>query len=68
MFCNTEDIPIKQILKNLSKGKKIYIDLFEPIKVIEKEIQSNKEKYSDEDFNLFIFELVLLLESNLCDI
>ncbi|MBQ7323359.1 MAG: hypothetical protein IJW96_02195 [Clostridia bacterium] len=66
--CDLEDLPIQQILKKLSKGKKIYVGLFEPIKAIEQEIKSNKEKYPDEDFNHFIFDIVLLIENNVCDI
>ena len=66
--CDTEDVVIPQILKLLVKGKKIHIDLYKPIKTIEQEIINNKEKYTDEEFNDFIFELVKLLENNLCDI
>ena len=66
--CDTEDVVIPQILKLLVKGKKIHIDLYKPIKTIEQEIINNKEKHTDEEFNDFIFELVKLLENNLCDI
>jgi hypothetical protein len=66
--CDTEDVVITQILKLLVKGKKIHIDLYKPIKTIEQAIINNKEKYTDEEFNDFIFELVKLLENNLCDI
>ena len=66
--CDIEDSVTPQILKLLIKGKKVHIDLYKPIKIIEQEIINNKEKYIDEEFNDFIFELVTLLESNLCDI
>ena len=66
--CDAEDVDISQMLKLLVKGKKIYIDLYKPTKTIEQEIINNKEKYTDEEFNDFIFELVPLLENNLCDI
>ena len=62
------DADISQMLKLLVKGKKIYIGLYKPTKSIEQEIINNKEKYTDEEFNDFIFELVPLLENNLCDI
>ena len=66
--CDIEDAVTLQILKLLIKGKKVHIDLYKPIKIIEQEIINNKEKYIDEEFNDFIFELVTLLENNLCDI
>ena len=62
------DADISQMLKLLVKGKKIYIDLYKLTKTIEQEIINNKEKYTDEEFNDFIFELVPLLENNLCDL
>ena len=68
LHCDTEDVVIPQMLKLLAKGKKVYIDLYKPIKAIAQEIIDNKEKYADEEFNDFIFELVALLENNLCDI
>ena len=66
--CDTENVDISQMLKLLVKGKKIYIGLYKPTKSIEQEIINNIEKYTDEEFNDFIFELVPLLENNLCDI
>ena len=63
-----EDVAISQALKLLAKGKKIYIGLYQDIKSIEQEIIANKDKYTDEEFNNFIFELVPLLENNCCDI
>lgn len=65
---NVEDVSFSQILKLLAKGKKIYIGLYQDIKSIEQEIMANKDKYTDEEFNNFVFELVSLLESNLCDV
>ena len=65
---DTEDVVIPQMLKLLAKGKKVHIDLYKPIKAIAHEIIDNKEKYADEEFNDFIFELVALLENNLCGI
>ena len=65
---DSEDVAFSQALKLLAKGKKIYIDLYQDIKSIEQEIITNKDKYTDEEFNNFIFELVPLLENNCCDI
>lgn len=65
---DTEDVEISQALKLLAKGKKIYIGLYQDIKSIEQEIIANRDKYTDEEFNNFIFELVPLLENNCCDI
>ena len=66
--CDTADLPIPITLKLLARGKRIHVELYEPIKEIEQEIKSNKQKYTDEDFNCFIYALVLLLERNVCDI
>ncbi len=65
---DNEDVAISQAVKLLAKGKKIYIGLYQDIKSIEQEIITNKDKYTDEEFNNFIFELVPLLENNCCDI
>ena len=69
--CDTDDVIdliASRVLKRLAKGEKIYIGLCEPIKMIKQEIKSHKDKYKDEEFNDFIFELVSLLENNVCDI
>lgn len=61
---------IEASLKLLIKGKKIYIDSYEPIKAIEQELLYNNmdNKYNDIEFNEYIFEFVKLLERNLCDL
>ena len=65
-----DDLMLKQSLKLLIKGKKVYIGIYDPIKIIEQEIMNNniENKYNDIEFNNYIFELVKLLERNLCDI
>ena len=54
----------------LIKGKKVYIGIYDPIKIIEQELINNNtdNKYNDIEFNEYILELVKLLERNLCDI
>ena len=61
---------IEQSLKLLINGKKVYIGVYDSIKIIEQEIINNNadNKYNDIEFNNYIFELVKLLERNLCDI
>lgn len=64
-----DDLMVKQSLKLLIKGKKVYIGVYDPIKIIEQEIKNNNDnKYNDIEFNNYILELVKLLERNLCDI
>ena len=64
-----DDLMVKQSLELLIKGKKVYIGVYDPIKIIEQEIKNNNDnKYNDIEFNNYIFELVKLLERNLCDI
>jgi hypothetical protein len=67
---DTDDLMIEQSLKLLIKGKKVYIGTYNPIKTIEQELLTNNadNKYNDMEFNNYIFELVKLLERNLCDI
>lgn len=67
---DTDDLMVKQSLKLLIKGKKVYIGAYDPIKTIEQELLTNKtdNKYTDTEFNEYILELVKLLERNLCDI
>jgi hypothetical protein len=67
---DTDDLMVKQSLKLLIKGKKVYIGTYNPIKTIEQELLTNNadNKYNDMEFNNYIFELVKLLERNLCDI
>ena len=67
---DTDDLMVKQALKLLIKGKKVYIGAYDLIKIIEQEIKNNNDdnKYNDIEFNNYIFELVKLLERNLCDI
>ena len=64
------DLNIKQILKLLIKGKKIYIGLYDSIKKIEQELLENNvnNQYNDKEFNNYIFDLIQLLERNTCDI
>ncbi len=61
---------IAMVLKLLAKGKKVYIGLYDPIKDIEQELINSKDsnQYNDIEYNSFIFELMPLLENNLCDI
>ena len=61
---------VKQALELIIKGKKVYIGIYEPIKIIEQELLTNNtnNKYNDIEFNNYIIELVKLLERNLCDI
>ena len=68
LYCDNEEVVISQALKLLAKGKKVHVDLYKTIKTIEQTIKDHKEKFTDEGFNDFIFELALLLENNLCDI
>ena len=65
-----DDLAVKQSLKSLIKGKKVNIGLYDPIKAVKYEIETNNidDKYSDIEFNNYIFELISLLERNLCDI
>lgn len=65
-----DDLMIERSLKLLMKGKKVYIGYYDSIKIIEQEILTNNidNKYNDIEFNNYIFELVKLLEHNLCDI
>ena len=67
---DTDDLMVKQSLKLLIKGKKVYIGAYDPIKTIEQELLTNNtnNKYNDIEFNNYIIELVKLLERNLCDI
>jgi len=67
---DTDDLMVKQSLKLLIKGKKVYIGAYDPIKTIEQELITNNvdNKYNDIEFNNYIIELVKLLEQNLCDI
>lgn len=67
---DTDDLMVKQSLKLLIKGRKVYIGAYDPIKNIEQELINNNSdnKYNDIEFNNYIFELVKLLERNLCDI
>ena len=67
---DTNDLKVKQSLKLLIKGKKVYIGAYDPIKTIEQELLTNNadNKYNDIEFNNYIIELVKLLERNLCDI
>ena len=67
---DTDDLMVKQSLKLLIKGKKVYIGAYDPIKTMEQEIINNNadNKYNDIEFNNYIFELVKLLERNFCDI
>ncbi len=70
LHCDTDDLMIEQSLKLLINGKKVYIGIYDPIKITEQEIINNNadNKYNDIEFNNYIFELVKLLERNLCDI
>ena len=65
-----DDLMVKQALELLIKGKKVYVGIYDPIKIIEQELLMNNtnNKYNDTEFNYYIFELVKLLERNLCDI
>ncbi len=65
-----DDLMVKQALKLIFKGKKVYIGIYDPIKIIEQELLTNNtnNKYNDIEFNNYIIELVKLLERNLCDI
>jgi hypothetical protein len=67
---DTDDLKVEQSLKLLIKGKKVYIGIYGPIKIIEQELLTNNadNKYSDIEFNNYIIELIKLLERNLCDI
>lgn len=67
---DTNDLMVKQSLKLLIKGKKVYIGAYDPIKTIEQELLTNNadNKYTDTEFNEYVLELVKLLERNLCDI
>ncbi|MDE5855468.1 MAG: hypothetical protein K2H06_00310, partial [Anaeroplasmataceae bacterium] len=68
--CDTSDLKLKSTLKQLIKGKKIAKSLYESYKAIGNELKSNSDlnKYNDEDYNNFIFELTELLESNLYEL
>ena len=68
--CDYDDLDNERILKLLIEGKKVYIGFYEPLKMIEQEVLSNNNdnKFNDIEFNNYIFELVKLLERNLCDI
>lgn len=67
---DTNDLMVKQALELIIKGKKVYIGIYDPIKIIEQELINNNadNKYNDIEFNEYILELVKLLERNLCDI
>ena len=60
---DTDDLMVKQSLKLLIKGKKVYIGAYDPIKTIEQELLTNRtdNKYIDTEFNEYILELVKLL-------
>lgn len=64
------DLNIPMMLKQLIKGRKITIEQYEPVRVIQQELTDNKEtkQYHDEVFNAYIHELKLLLENNVCDL
>ena len=61
---------IATVLKLMTNVKKVYVGLYEPIKDIEQELINSKDsnQYNDIEYNNFIFELIPLLENNLCDI
>ena len=67
---DTDDLMVKQALKLIIKGKKVYVGIYDPIKIFEQELINNNadNKYNDMEFNNYIFELIKLLERNLCDI
>lgn len=60
---------IAMVLELLTKGKKVYVRLYEPLKGIKQELINNKNsnQYNDIEYNTFIFELLPLIENNLCD-
>lgn len=68
--CDTSELDLKATLNQIIKGKKIDRSLYEFYKTIENEIRLNSDsnKYNDEEYNNYIFELVELLEPNLCDL
>lgn len=61
-----ESIIIKNILKDIVKGNRIYIVHYKLIKSIEELIK--EEKYNDINYNNYVHELCVLLERNTCDI
>ncbi len=65
-----DDVGIEQTLKLLSKGKRIYVDIFNTLKMIEQELLTNNadNKYNDLEINNYISDVANLLERNLCDI
>ena len=67
---DTDDLMVKQALELLIKGKKVYVGIYDPIKIFEQELINNNadNKYNDMEYNNYIFELIKLLERNLCDI
>lgn len=66
---NIKDLHITMLLKNLIKGKKVYIALYKPIKIMEQELLNNNtnKQYNDIEFNDYVYKLVDLLEKNLYD-
>jgi len=65
-----DDVGIQQTLKLLSKGNRIYVDIFNTLKMIEQELLTNNtdNKYNDLEINNYISDVANLLERNLCDI
>lgn len=64
-----DDVGIQQTLKLLSKGKRIYVDEFNMLKMVEQELLTNNtnNKYNDLEINNYISDVANLLERNLCD-
>lgn len=60
-FSNSEEI-IEFVLERLSKGNKVHIYYYNNIRKIKELIQN--EKYNDEIYNNYIYELCELLENN----
>ena len=64
-----DDVGIEQSLNLLAKGKRIYVDIFNTLKMIEQELLTNNadNKYNDLEINKYISDIANLLERNLCD-